>query len=66
MTFFSDYEGFKSSNPVVSDDGRLIAFQAARYGDPAGVGRGILVFDLEKYEKSRKRQVICVQFFSSR
>ncbi len=55
LTFFSDYEGFKSSNPVVSDDGRFIAFQAARYGDPAGVGRGILVFDLEKYEESRKR-----------
>ena len=55
LTFFSDYEGYKSSNPVVSDDGRFIAFQAARYGDSAGVGRGILVFDLEKHEKSRKR-----------
>jgi hypothetical protein len=48
LTFFSDYPGYKASNPVVSDDGRYIAFQAAKLGDPAGVGRGILIFDIEK------------------
>lgn len=48
VTFFSDYPGYKASNPVVSDDGRYIAFQVAREGDPAGVGRGILIFDIEK------------------
>lgn len=50
LTFFSDYPGYKASNPVVSDDGRFIAFQVAKSGDPAGVGRGILLFDIEKFE----------------
>ncbi len=54
MTFFSDYPGYKASNPVVSDDGRYIAFQVAKRGDMAGVGRGILIFDLKMYERMRK------------
>ncbi len=54
MTFFADYPGYKSTNPVVSDDGRYMAFQFAKRGDMAGVGRGILVFDLESYEKAEK------------
>ncbi len=52
VTFFSDYPGYKASNPMVSDDGRYMAFQVARRGDLAGVGRGILVFDLVQYEKA--------------
>jgi hypothetical protein len=52
LTHFTDYPGYKASNPVVSDDGRYIAFQYAKYGDPAGVGRGLLVFDLEGYERN--------------
>jgi len=51
LTFFAEYPGFKASNPVVSDDGRYMAFQVAKLGDQAGVGRGILVFDIEKYNK---------------
>ena len=51
LTFFAEYPGYKASNPVVSDDGKYMAFQVARLGDQAGVGRGILVFDLEKYGK---------------
>ena len=43
--------GYKSSNPVVSDDGRYMAFQVARKGDWAGVGRGILIFDLNAVNK---------------
>jgi hypothetical protein len=54
LTFFSNYPGYKASNPVVSDDGRYIAFQVAKRGDAAGVGRGILIFDLWKYEKMQK------------
>ncbi len=54
MTFFADYPGYKSTNPVVSDDGRYMAFQFAKRGDTAGVGRGILVFDFESYEKAEK------------
>jgi hypothetical protein len=38
------YDGWKASNPVVSTDGRFMAFQAAHTGDDAGVGYGILVY----------------------
>ena len=56
LTFFADYPGYKSTNPVVSDDGRYMAFQYAKRGDLAGVGRGILIFDLDMYEKTKKSQ----------
>lgn len=56
LTFFSRYGGYKASNPVVSDDGRYMAFQFAKRGDPAGVGRGILIFDLRKYEQMKNFQ----------
>jgi hypothetical protein len=48
LTFFSDYPGYKASNPVVSDDGRFIAFQLARSHEAAGVGHGIFVYDIRK------------------
>ena len=48
LTFFNDYEGWKASNPVVSTDGRLLAFQAAKTADEAGVGYGILLKRLAK------------------
>lgn len=44
LTRFNDYEGGKSSNPVVSTDGRFMAFQSARTTDSAGVGYGILLY----------------------
>ena len=56
LTFFANYSGYKSSNPVVSDDGRYMAFQYAKKGDWAGVGRGVLLFDLEMYERMKKSQ----------
>ncbi|MFO0890024.1 MAG: hypothetical protein U0790_12905 [Isosphaeraceae bacterium] len=48
LTRFTRFPGFKASNPVVSDDGRLMAFQMARSRDPAGVGYGIFLFDLTR------------------
>jgi Tol biopolymer transport system component len=48
LTHFSDYPGYKASNPVVSDDGRFIAFQLAKSREAAGVGHGIFVYDIEK------------------
>lgn len=48
LTHFNDYEGGKASNPVVSTDGRFMAFQAARTSDPAGVGYGILLYWFRK------------------
>jgi len=47
LTRFSDYEGRKSSNPVVSPDGRSFAFQAGRSDDPPGVGYGIFAYRFE-------------------
>jgi hypothetical protein len=44
LTYFNDYEGGKASNPVISTDGRFMAFQSARTSDPAGVGYGILIY----------------------
>jgi hypothetical protein len=48
LTNFNTYPGFKASNPVVSDDGRFMAFQLARSRDPAGVGYGIFLYDFAK------------------
>lgn len=56
LTFFTDYLDYKATNPVISDDGRFMAFQIAKKGDWAGVGRGILIFDLEMYEKTKASQ----------
>jgi hypothetical protein len=53
LTFFNDYPGYKASNPVVSDNGRYIAFQLAKSTEAAGIGHGILLFDLEMYEKTK-------------
>jgi Tol biopolymer transport system component len=52
LTHFSDYEGHKAANPVVSPDQRSFAFQAGRSTDPPGVGYGIFVFRLD--DKQRK------------
>jgi Tol biopolymer transport system component len=48
LTYFSDYKGYKSSNPVISDDGKYMAFQMARSADFAGIGYGIFLMKLEK------------------
>ena len=48
LTFFSDYKGYKSSNPVISDDGKYMAFQMARSTDFAGIGYGIFLMKLTK------------------
>lgn len=47
MTHFNDYEGWKASNPVVSTDGRTMAFQVARTADEAGVGYGLMLMKLK-------------------
>jgi Tol biopolymer transport system component len=47
VTRWGDYEGYKASNPVVSHDGRRIAFQSARNDEPAGVGHGIFIMTLK-------------------
>lgn len=46
ITRWGDFPGYKASNPVVSPDGRRIAFQSARTDEPAGVGHGLFLLDL--------------------
>jgi len=48
LTNFNDYIGGKASNPVVSTDGKYIAFQVAKTTDLAGVGYGILLYEFGK------------------
>ncbi len=48
ITRFNESGVYKASNPVVSDDGRYIAFQVPRSDMIAGIGRGIYIFDLEE------------------
>ena len=47
VTRWGDYEGYKASNPVVSGDGKRIAFQSARNDEPAGVGHGLFLLSLK-------------------
>jgi Tol biopolymer transport system component len=46
VTHWGEYDGYKASNPVVSPDGKTIAFQSARSKDPAGVGYGIYLMQV--------------------
>jgi Tol biopolymer transport system component len=46
LTHWADYAGYKASNPVVSPDGKWVAFQSARNDEPAGVGHGIFLLKL--------------------
>ncbi|GAB4247025.1 MAG: hypothetical protein Tsb0034_26140 [Ekhidna sp.] len=56
ITFFNDNPQYKASNPVVSDDGKFMAFQYAITTDEAGRGRGILVLDLAKWERKKGKR----------
>ena len=56
LTKFANYKGYKARNPVVSDAGRFMAFQYAKYKASAGAGRGILLFDFEKYDKAKRKE----------
>jgi Tol biopolymer transport system component len=56
LTHFNDYVGGKASNPVVSTDGRFMAFQAARTGDAAGVGYGVLIYWFSGPETKRAKR----------
>ena len=56
LVFFSDEEGFRSSNPVVRDDGKYFVFQASEAGSNAGVGCGLYLFDIEQFERSKQNK----------
>jgi hypothetical protein len=48
ITRFAEVPTYRSSNPVVSDDGRYMAFQMGRSGVAAGTGYGIFLYDFER------------------
>jgi hypothetical protein len=54
VTWFSEAGRFKASNPVVSDDGRFVAFQVPRVGLAAGVGEGLYILDLERLDAAQR------------
>jgi hypothetical protein len=47
MTRFGEYEGRKASNPVISNDGKWMAFQGGRSEDPPGIGYAIFLMKLQ-------------------
>ena len=36
ITYFTEYEGFKASKSIISDDGRMMCFQIGKSGDEVG------------------------------
>jgi hypothetical protein len=54
LTYFNVNGKYKATNPVVSDDGKYMAFMVAKCDEMAGIGHGIYIMDLEKFEKSKK------------
>lgn len=48
LTFFSEYEGYKATQSVISDDGKKMVFQLGKSGDEAGQGHGLFIMDLGK------------------
>jgi hypothetical protein len=48
LTYFAEVPTYRASNPVVSDDGRYMAFQMARSGQAAGTGFGIFLYDFSR------------------
>lgn len=51
LTHFGDVEGWKCGNPVVSPDGKTVAFQESRTGDSPGMGYGIYLLDIEEEDE---------------
>lgn len=56
LTYFNEGGRFKATNPVVSDDGKFIAFMVARTDEMAGIGHGVYLLDIEKMEKENKKR----------
>jgi len=55
ITYFNEGGKFKATNPVVSDDGKFMAFMVARCDEMAGIGHGIYILDFEEFEKAAKK-----------
>lgn len=55
LTYFNEGLKYKATNPVVSDDGRYMAFQYSIIGETTGIGHGIVIWDFLK-EKELKNE----------
>ncbi|MBW2233089.1 MAG: hypothetical protein JRH17_22125 [Deltaproteobacteria bacterium] len=53
LTHFTDFKGFGANNPVVSPNGRFIAFQLREAGGEHGNGHGIFLLDLYAWAIAR-------------
>lgn len=56
ITYFNKDSKYKATNPVVSDDGRYMAFQYSIVGETTGIGHGILIWDFEKQKKMNQKE----------
>jgi len=54
ITYFNEDGKYKATNPVVSDDGRFMAFQYSVVGETTGIGHGILILDFKKMGNKKK------------
>jgi hypothetical protein len=50
LTYFTEYAGYGANNPVISPDGRKMAFGLRIKGGEHGNAQGILVYDLERLD----------------
>lgn len=58
LSYFAESGEYRGTNPVVSDDGRYIAFQVSPSTAEAGIGIGIFVYDIEaakEYNRTLKK-----------
>jgi hypothetical protein len=53
LTHFTDVKGYRSSNPVVSNDARYMVFQGSIAGSDAGAGCGLYLFDFQGFKKNK-------------
>lgn len=52
LTFFTEFKGYKAGEPVVSDDGKHLAFTLGKSGMEAGQGFGLFLMELDKGQKN--------------
>ena len=56
VTYFNKYVKYCATNPVVSDNGRYMAFQYGVVGETTGIGHGILIWDFDKEKETKEKQ----------
>ncbi len=54
LTFFSDFPGYGANNPVVSPDGRFMAFCLREREGPHGNGHGVFLYDFARAAESMR------------